>query len=277
MILLNNTITPEQAVLDALAKYQADVDREVSFENRSAKAKELFPKRNKKGNKTFNAIKVSLTAMCSGARRCVYCEDSVGDEVEHIFPKDLYPEKVFDWHNYVYACGNCNSPKNNKFAVFRDDNGQFHPVNPPHGQPAQQPPSGRPALINPRIEDPLPYAMLDLAGTFLFVILPEESTDEHQKAAYTFNEVLQFDKREFLRQAREEAYYDYRARLAEYVNRKNSGAPQAQLHKMVAQLKKKGHPTVWREMQRYHQLSILRNIDSELDDYFIAVPEALEW
>ena len=48
----------------------------------------------------------------------MYCEDSVGDEVEHHRPKNLYPDHTFLWDNYLYACGPCNGPKNNRFAVF---------------------------------------------------------------------------------------------------------------------------------------------------------------
>ena len=72
-------------------------------------------------NPTFRKVRESLTRMCSGAQRCVYCEDSVGDEVEHIEPKDLYPCLVFLWTNYVYACGRCNGGKSNKFAVVSGD------------------------------------------------------------------------------------------------------------------------------------------------------------
>jgi uncharacterized protein (TIGR02646 family) len=279
MIKLDNTIVPPRFILDKLGEYQTDVDANLTFEARSAEGKKKFSARNKKGNKVFDAVKKSLTAMCSGARRCVYCEDSVGDEVEHFSPKDLYPEKVFRWDNYVYACGNCNGPKNNKFAVFHANTGAFQTVNPPQGQPAQQPPAGDPALINPRVEDPLAYCMLDLAGTFKFVIIATTNTREYKKADYTYNDVLRLnhEEREFLRQAREEAYGDYKARLSEYVQQRDANAPPAQLQKMIAQLKKKSHPTVWKEMQRYRQRGILQGVDSGLDALFIQAPEALTW
>jgi len=279
MIQLDNTIVPPQNVLDKLGEYQADVDAKPTFEARSAEGKTRFSARNKRGNSVFDVVKKSLTEMCSGARRCVYCEDSVGDEVEHIFPKDLYPEKVFRWDNYVYACGNCNGPKNNKFAVFHANTGAFQTVNPPQGQPAQEPPAGDPALINPRLEDPLAFCMLDLAVTFKFVIIAASNTREYQKADYTYNEVLRLNhqEREFLRLAREEAYGDYKARLSEYVQRREAGAPLARLQKMIAQLQKKNHPTVWKEMQRYHQKGILNGVDAELDALFAQAPEALTW
>jgi len=279
MIQLDNTITPPGDILDQLAVYQAEVDAHPTFAERSAQGKATFSSRNRRGNRVFDAVKTSLTAMCSGARRCVYCEDSVGDEVEHIFPKDLYPDKVFRWENYVYACGNCNGPKNNKFAVFHANTGVFQTVNPPPRQPAQQPPAGDPALINPRIEDPLAYCMLDLADTFKFVIIAAANSRDYYKADYTYNEVLRLnhEEREFLRQAREEAYGDYKARLTEYVQQRDAGAQPARLQQMITQLQKKSHPTVWKEMQRYYRIGILEGVDADLSARFSQAPEALTW
>ena len=68
-------------------------------------AKTLFKSRNRKENRTFAAVRKELADLCSGSRRCMYCDDSVADEVEHFRPKDLYPEVVFAWMNYLYACG----------------------------------------------------------------------------------------------------------------------------------------------------------------------------
>jgi len=45
-------------------------------------------------------------------------EDAPADEVEHHSPKDLYPELVFVWRNYLYACGPCNRRKNNHFSII---------------------------------------------------------------------------------------------------------------------------------------------------------------
>lgn len=46
----------------------------------------------------------------------VVTADSAADEVEHIAPKALFPERVFDWTNYIYACGPCNGPKSNRYS-----------------------------------------------------------------------------------------------------------------------------------------------------------------
>lgn len=277
MIELAKNISPSQDVIDKLNDFQEEIDKLNSFELRSEKAKALFPLKNKIGNKVFDAVKLKLTEMCSGARRCVYCEDSVGDEVEHIHPKDLFPGLCFNWNNYVYACGNCNGPKNNKFAIFRQDNGSFLYLNPPRGQEATEPPPGDDAMINPRVENPLDYCMLDLVFTFKFVIIKAPGTNEYLKADYTFNEILRLNEREFLRKARRTAYFNYKSRLGYYTSEKQNGSPQAQLEILIENLKQESHPTVWKEMQRQHTMNILKNFDTDLDSLFIRSPEALTW
>jgi len=275
MIKLPNVTIP-QAVLDKLKKYQEEIDALPTFAEKSAKAKSSFKSKNKKGNKTFDAVKKGLTEMCSGARRCAYCEDSIGDEVEHIRPKDFFPEDCFVWDNYVYACGNCNSPKNNKFALFRDDNGDFYEVNLNVGV---EPPKGKDVMINPRTENPMDYCILDLSGTFKFVVIPNLNPNDKKKAEYTFETVLNLNEppREFLRQAREEAYEDYKARLEKYKNEKTGNNNQVKLSKMIDGIKRKQHPTVWKEMQRYYRENWLKSIDEELHNLFKECPEALNW
>lgn len=277
MIQQPTNITPDKIVINKLKEYQDEIDALATFQLKSEKAKDIFPQRNKIGNATFDAIKVKLTEMCSGARRCAYCEDSVGDEVEHIHPKDLYPDMCFNWSNYVYACGNCNGPKNNKFAIFRHDNGVFHPVNPLRGTKATQPPAGDDAMINPRTESGLDFCMLDLQTTFKFVVIKKPGTREAQKADYTFNEVLRLNEREFLRKARETAFINYKSRLGYYSSEKTKGTSQQKLDILIENLKKEAHPTVWKEMQRQHSQGILKKIDNDLDDLFVKSPESLTW
>lgn len=277
MILYSKDIKPSKEILDRLKLYQDEIDNLATFELRSERAKIDFPKRNRIGNKVFDEIKIKLTEMCSGARRCVYCEDSVADEVEHIQPKDLYPNFCFHWDNYVYACGNCNGPKNNKFAIFRKDSGKFEELNPPKGTKASKPPLGDNALINPRIEDPMDFCMLDLASTFKFVIIKIAGTKDAQKADYTFNRVLRLNDREFLRKARANAYTNYKSRLGYYVHEKFNGKKNDILEKLVENLRRESHQTVWKEMQRQHSIGILSKIDKDLDELFVKSPEALNW
>ncbi len=215
--------------------------------------------------------------MTPGIERCVYCEDSKCDEVEHIYPKDLYPQYCFEWSNYVYACGPCNGPKNNQFAIFKDDNGQYQEVNPPRGTAATEPPAGKSVLINPREDDPFDFCRLDLQ-TFKFAIIAQANTNEYMRADYTFNKVLRLnEQRDYLRIQRESAYNNYKNRLYTYTNKKKNGVPQTQLDKMIANLKRESHPTVWKEMQRHYNLGLLAAIDTELNELFTESPEALTW
>ena len=81
---------PDPEAARKLEEYQRQVDAAGSYEDRVASAKRSFFRKNRRSNATFRRVRESLTRMCSGAQRCVYCEDSVGDEVEHIQPQDLY-------------------------------------------------------------------------------------------------------------------------------------------------------------------------------------------
>ena len=47
---------------------------------------------------------------------CGYCENvDPGGEVDHFRPKSGFPERVYEWSNWVYACRFCNKSKGNKW------------------------------------------------------------------------------------------------------------------------------------------------------------------
>jgi len=247
------------AAAHTLAGYQAEVDAHADFEGRVELARSNFRNRNRVTNPVFREIREVLTRMCSGARRCMYCEDSCADEVEHHHPVRWYPGKAFEWMNYLYACGGCNGPKNSKFAVL-DVQGLLVVVR-------SSPPPGDSALLHPRNENPLHFLMLDLQGTFLFVPVADAGTVEHTRASYTI-QLLRLNERTWLPAARGEAYGSYRARLKEYIAERDRGAQTANL---IRALQRMHHPTVWQEKKRQHQ-----DI-SELKDLFTQAPEALAW
>ncbi len=123
MLRLLNVDLPAEAAA-RLRGYQGEVDAEPTYPKQVAAADTLFSSRNRCSNRTFKVVRAKLFEMCGGVRRCGYCEDSMADEVEHIWPKSLYPERVFSWQNYLYACGPCNGPKNNDFKVFAHETGE---------------------------------------------------------------------------------------------------------------------------------------------------------
>jgi len=253
-----------------LSEYQATVDAAGNYGARVAAAKRAWTARNTSRNATFSAVRAALTKMCSGARRCNYCEDSVADEVEHIRPKNLYPDRVFAWMNYAYACGPCNGPKNNGFAVFTVDTGTIVDVSRTKGAPIAEPAAGDPVLIDPRSEDPLSYLFLDIEDTFYFAPAHPQGTREWQRADYTIR-LLRLNDREYLVAARREAYASYRARLREYRAQRDQGVDASHLKRLREGLVTMGHPTVWAEMKRQ------REHVNELREAFRAVPDAVDW
>lgn len=269
MMRLHDVSLPARA-RSVLSRWQREINSLAKYELRVAEAKRTWPSRNRSQNKTFQEIRRALTQMCSGARRCCYCEDSYADEVEHMKPKDLYPEHTYDWANYLYACGPCNGPKNNKFAVFADADGALVDVGRAGSAPVVEPVPGRPVLIDPRTEDPLEFLELDLLGTFFIQPRAATGSIEFLRAIYTI-ETLRLNLRDALVKAREEAFVSYRARLREYVSERDAGISKRRLNRLVRAIRSMQHPFVWAEMKR----SGPRRAD--LRPLFEAAPESLTW
>ncbi len=61
--------------------------------------------------------KQALIAASHG--KCMYCESRVIDvyfgDVEHIRPKDRFPELEYEWNNLGFVCAKCNNSKSNKW------------------------------------------------------------------------------------------------------------------------------------------------------------------
>lgn len=94
--------------------------------------------------KAFREVREILKEMASGVERCMYCEDSAGVAIDHFRPKGLYPERTFDWLNYLLACSVCNSN-------FKRD--QF---------PLDE--RNEPLLLNPADDDPLDHLQFTSTG-----------------------------------------------------------------------------------------------------------------
>lgn len=263
-------VSPSSGTLRELQDLQDKIDLLPDYAKKVATAKAHFSLKNKPKNPTFSEVRKGLTKMCSGARRCVYCEDSCADEVEHIKPKNLYPESTFLWDNYVYACGPCNGPKNSRFAVFSTATGLLTDVTRGRLEPVEEPEPGSPVLINPRWEDPLKFMELDLLGTFLFLPTKPKGSRDWARAEYTID-VLKLNDRDVLLKARKEAYDSYEARLSRYITLRDRGESPAQLKIRVRALKRMQHPTVWKEMKRQHTLI------PALAQLFADAPEAMAW
>jgi uncharacterized protein (TIGR02646 family) len=255
-----------------LTELQTEIDTLPTYEARVQAAKATFSQRNKATNPVFREVRAKLGEMAGGLLRCAYCEDSVADEVEHIRPKDLYPDAVFTWTNYLYACGPCNGPKNNGFAIVEQAAGlaTAKSVARKRTDPVVPPPDGPPALIDPRAEDPLQHLVLDLSGTWRFVPSSADGSTSHVRAVYT-TQLLNLNNRDNLPRARRSSYRAYRALLREYVEEKQQAAPADRLDELEEAIRELPHRTVWAEMQRQQDRI------PELQALFAAAPEALDW
>src|SRR5579864_1256759 len=237
-----------------LLSYQHTVNSCGTYEARVESAKALFRQRNRPDNLAFRHVRDILDQICRGSRRCMYCEDSVADEVEHFRPKDFYPEFVFAWENYLYACGPCNGPKNNHFAIFSAATGARIDLRRRRGDPITEPEPGDPLLIDPRNEDPMDFIAIDLRDTFLFKEIHGPGTRERERARYTI-EILHLNEREYLRVARVSAYEGYCGILHRYIDERDSHMPQGVLDRKVAAIRRSPHPTIWAEMKRQKDTS----------------------
>ncbi|GAB4212901.1 MAG: hypothetical protein OHK0022_49340 [Roseiflexaceae bacterium] len=262
-------VTLSHEALLHLEEQQSIINRISEYHLQVEEAKRLFSLRNTMDNEHFNTIKSALTEMCCGPRRCVYCEDSCANEVEHIKPKTLYPEETFVWDNYLYACRICNGTKSDNFAVFSANTGEFINVARRKKDPIVRVEPGTPVLINPRIENPLDFIDLDLRGTFFFRPRIDIESTQHRRGEYTI-ETLELN-RDPLPDAREEAYNCYKALLGDYIRISNNGSPDHALYRLIQALKRMRHPSVWREMKRKHTRI------PDLNELFTAAPEALDW
>ena len=238
---------------DLLVTLQKKVDDVADYVKRVEFAKAQFSSENKETKRPFSEVRKNLRLMCQGPTRCGYCEDSCADEVEHIRPKDWYPDYVFRWDNYIMACGPCNGPKNNQYAILnaKHEVSQFEKRT--KGSAITPPPNGKAALINPREENPLDLIYLDIAqGTFDFIPFYSEMEDKakYNRAKYTID-VLRLNARGMLEEARKNSFDTYRARLVEISQYQLKGELSDDLLiRLKGSLQKTPHQTVWLEMKR---------------------------
>jgi len=74
-----------------------------------------------------------LRTMAGKRERCMYCEDSRGTDIDHFWPKSVYPKRTFEWANMLLSCSGCQRAKGDRFPLDK---------------------SNAPLLIDPTDEDP---------------------------------------------------------------------------------------------------------------------------
>lgn len=253
-----------------LTELQQTVDAQPTYERQVKAGKQLFE--SKRGLASFRSVLTALKRMCSGPQRCCYCEDSQATDVEHIRPKDFYPDLVFVWENYLLACARCNRPKSNTCDIYPHQGGARLQVPAFVRQHGRRPPAGDAVLINPRLEDPLEFMVLEMRDTFFFLPRAAPDTREWERADHTIR-LLKLNEEDVLPKSRQEAYGAYRDRLRRYVDQKARSESPEGLGHTITSLHQMRHPTVWHEMKRQRAYSH----HMEINQLFAAAPEALDW
>jgi hypothetical protein len=183
-------------------------------------------------------------------------------------PKVFYPGLVLWFENFVYVCGACNRIKSVRLAVLNRAGVLIEHVR-ERNAPPKPPPPGRQVMLNPRREDATQWLILDLLNTFEFVPSASLNSIEKIRANYLLD-VLPLND-DVLIAARREVHDNYRARMVEYIVRRNEGASHDDLRTLMQALQGMQHPTVWFEIKR--QAPHLR----EWKSLFAQAPEALAW
>ena len=269
----------EATALKTLSAIQEIVDKPADYSARVAKAKSEWDAKMSSNAKkdAFKSVRETLAKMCVGSVRCAYCEDSLADEVEHIRPKNLFPEHAFVWGNYLFACGPCNGPKSNRYGVL---NGTFVDefIRTRNGA-VVSPAAGVSGLIDPRTEDPFAFLEMDLGGVTpggnriegTFDILPLDGLEGADFARATFTIDVLGLNREAIRAARKNAFGGFWARIHLYVGSKENGANADDLTHLQADILKTPHLSVFEDIRRQ------RHLWPELLDLFARAPEMLDW
>ncbi|QKZ23812.1 HNH endonuclease [Streptomyces chartreusis] len=115
----------------------------------------------KKAKAPRRHVKALLDLMAHGAMRCMFCDDSLGTDIDHFQPLDCAPLRAFVWVNHVLACGWCNSGnKQGRYPLAAD---------------------GTCLLIDPTAEEPADHLTLRLTSC-----LYEGRTDKGRKSIEVF-------------------------------------------------------------------------------------------
>ena len=254
----------EPQVVARLAALQQSIDQIQDYAERVTTGKAKWDKR---PEALFNHVRSGLALTCSGNRRCHYCEDSMADEIEHMRPKDLYPEGVFQLSNYLLSCGPCNGPKNNQFAVILGSGAagpELMDVTRRRNALVTPPQAGVPALLDIRVDDPIECIWLDFQTGLYTSNVDDPGSEISLRVDYTLR-LLRLNTRDDLVRGRRAAYSMYLARLRMFVEY-HSNWTDVERSKFIEDFRVERYRSVWERMMKY------REFTPELDQLFASRP-----
>jgi uncharacterized protein (TIGR02646 family) len=124
------------------------------------------------------------------------CSSSESSQVEHYRPKATYPERAFEWSNFLWLCGMCNQIKGDR----------FEEPNPP---------------INPIDDDVWNFFFIDEFGNL--TARWNIALDDYEPRAVRTIELHSLD-RQALQECREARLADLRAKVTDAVEKFQNGA-----------------------------------------------------
>ncbi len=274
-----------------LKDLQKRINDQPTFKDMVKKAQSLWKSKSgsKVGKAAFEDIKQTLIDMCVSVEVCNYCEQNEANDIEHISPKSFFPKLTFVWLNYLLACAKCNTILKSDKCYVLDANDNTHFV-----KRGTQPPHPIYAFINPRLENPNDFLILNMQ-TFEFELMPGLNKKDTAKAEKTL-EILQLNERSKLLEARESAAKYYYDRIERLVNILNSRTlPELKSHltpydtrfdfsqnitTIKAEIKTSfknniqihQHPSVWHAIKKVESMT-----NSNWKNLFNQIPEALTW
>jgi uncharacterized protein (TIGR02646 family) len=65
----------------------------------------------------FRPVLTALEQMAGPRKRCMYCLDSHGSDVEHFWPKAIYPHRLCSWRNLLLCCTPCGRKKGDRLRL----------------------------------------------------------------------------------------------------------------------------------------------------------------
>jgi uncharacterized protein (TIGR02646 family) len=204
---------------DHLNTLQADVDKQATRELQYTHAADLWQKRkNKTADKpVWKEIEDNLVNAHPRKGLCQFCEFDRQSPTEHFFSKKHFPNKAFRWENYLRICTKCNSEyKGDKFAVFNPAGSSIVFDLPITKGTYPIPPTEDAVLINPRVENPQHFLLIDFTTG---IVLANIGINERDKirAKYTID-LLHLSTDDVLIRYRRKAYFNYTQKLKEYAD-----------------------------------------------------------
>ena len=278
------------AVAKELKALQKKVNNGRTFALKVEQAQTLWgTKGGKAGKDAFVDIREQLKSMCVYINVCNSCEQNESSDIEHIYPKSFFPKFAFEWKNYILACKQCNTGHKLDKCHVLDRNGNLVFL-----ARGQNPAKLKPALINPRTEDPNSFMILNML-TYTFEIMPGLSKTDISRVDSVFK-ILELNERDTLKAARKSAakhYYETLERLVKiikcptakkleelltpYDNKFDFKLPLSQIKDDIKSSYKEyiatyQHPSVW------HAIKLIESkTNSKWAKLFQSLPEALKW